>query len=175
MPDANTDADADAAVTSAAGSAVTSAVTSTDVSAVTSTDVSADVSAGAAQADAEAISAGIDDMYDAFLRADRARFDGHLHAEVTTWESHLPGPLRTRAELDAYRDERDRSGARPALAGLSAWDKRIDVWGDTGVARYVLVAEPHDGPAEHSRVTDVLRRADGVWLIVHHHSELLGS
>ncbi|MEV7009475.1 DUF4440 domain-containing protein [Streptosporangium sp. NPDC051022] len=124
-------------------------------------------------ADVEAISAGIDDMYDAFLAVDQERFDSHLHAEVTTWETHLPGPLRTRAELDAYREKRDRSG-RPALDGLSARDKRIDVWGDTGVARYVLVAEPPGGPAEHSRVTDVLRRTDGAWRIVHHHSELLG-
>ncbi|MEV8630345.1 DUF4440 domain-containing protein [Streptosporangium sp. NPDC051023] len=146
----------------------TSTVTSTVTASVTDTTTDA-------ATDAEAIAAGIDDMYDAFLQADRERFDGHLHAEVTTWESHLPGPLRTRAELDAYREERDRSGARPALARLCAQDKRIDAWGDTGVARYVLVAEPSDGPAEYSRVTDVLRRTGGEWLIVHHHSELLGS
>ncbi|MGC5011312.1 nuclear transport factor 2 family protein [Streptosporangium sp. DT93] len=123
--------------------------------------------------DAAAIAAGIDDMYDAFLMADRARFDRHLHAEVTTWETHLPGPLRTRSELDAYRDGRDDSGTRPALDRLAAEDKRIDVWGDAGVARYVLVAEPPGEPAQHSRVTDVLRRVDGAWFIVHHHSELL--
>ncbi|MFI6513025.1 DUF4440 domain-containing protein [Streptosporangium sp. NPDC050855] len=130
-------------------------------------------SATDAGADATAIAAGIDDMYDAFLSADRARFDRHLHAEVTTWETHLPGPLRTRSELDAYRDGRDGSGARPELDRLAAEDKRIDVWGDTGLARYVLVAEPPGGPAQHSRVTDVLRRVGGDWLIVHHHSELL--
>lgn len=130
-------------------------------------------SASASGADADLIAAGIDDMYDAFLAADRRRFDGHLHDEVTTWETHLPGPLRTRSELDAYRDRRDGSGARPHLDRLTAEDKRIDVWDDTGVARYVLVAEPPGGPARHSRVTDVLRRVDGDWLIVHHHSELL--
>ncbi|GAA3409407.1 hypothetical protein GCM10018952_10000 [Streptosporangium vulgare] len=47
------------------------------------------------------------------------------------------------------------------------------MWDDTGVARYVLVAEPPGGPAQRSRVTDVLRRVGGDWLIVHHHSELL--
>lgn len=124
-------------------------------------------------AEAAAIAAGIDDMYDAFLAADRRRFDSHLHAEVTTWETHLPGPLRTRSELDAYRDERDGSGARPALDRLAAEDKRIDVWGDAGVARYLLVAEAPGEPAQYSRVTDVLRRTGGDWLIVHHHSELL--
>ncbi|WP_283133958.1 nuclear transport factor 2 family protein [Rhizohabitans arisaemae] len=125
--------------------------------------------------DAAAIAAGIDDMYDAFLAADRVRFDGHLDPDITTWETHLPGPLRSRAELDAYRDSRDASGARPTLSRLVARDKRIDVYGDVGVARYLLVAEKPGAPAEHSRVTDVLRRTDDDWLIVHHHAEYLGS
>ncbi|WP_306205474.1 nuclear transport factor 2 family protein [Actinoplanes sp. RD1] len=120
------------------------------------------------------IAAGIDDMYDAFLAGDRERFDSHLHAEVTTWETHLPGPLRTRGELDEFRDTRDAAGERPKLAVLAATDKRIDVWGEVGVARYVLVAqEETGGPEQHSRVTDVLRRVDGGWVIMHHHSELV--
>jgi ketosteroid isomerase-like protein len=122
---------------------------------------------------AAAIAAGIDDMYAAFLAGDRRRFDAHLHADVTTWETHLPGPLRTRGELDAYRDERDAAGRRPRLTALDATDKHIDVWGDAAVARYVLVARGPDGAAEHTRVTDVLRRVDGRWLIVHHHAELV--
>lgn len=123
--------------------------------------------------DAAAIAADIDDMYAAFVAGDRGRFDSHLHPEVTTWETHLPGALRTRDELDAYRDHRDAQGARPQLATLDARDKRIDVWGDTGVARYVLVAVPADqsGPAQQTRVTDVLRRGGDGWLIVHHHAE----
>ncbi|HEY0700238.1 MAG TPA: nuclear transport factor 2 family protein [Micromonospora sp.] len=129
------------------------------------------VAAGAA-----ALAAGIDDMYAAFLAGDRQRFDAHLHAEVTTWETHLPGPLRTRAQLDAYRDQRDAAGHRPRLAVLTARDKHIDVWDDVGVARYVLVAQARaeDAP-QLTRVTDVLRRIDGRWLIVHHHAELLGE
>lgn len=122
---------------------------------------------------AAAIAAAIDDMYQAFLAGDRARFDRHLHPEITVWETHLPGPLRSRAELDAYRDARDAAGRRPELAVLEARDKRIDVWGETGVARYLLVAEPPGGPAGHTRVTDVLRRTGDRWLIVHHHAELL--
>lgn len=156
------------------GDAVTETTTGAGAGDDIDTGSGIDAVTGAAGADAEAIAAGIDDMYDAFLAADRDRFDGHLHTEVTTWETHLPGPLRTRAELDAYREGRDRSGARPALTRLSAEDKRIDVWDDAGVARYLLVAEPPQGPVQRSRVTDVLRRVGGDWLIVHHHSELLG-
>ena len=44
-----------------------------------------------------------------------------------------------------------------------------------GVARYVLVAEPHGAPAQHTRVTDVLRHTRGRWLIAHHHAELLSE
>ncbi|RIV32704.1 nuclear transport factor 2 family protein [Micromonospora radicis] len=125
-------------------------------------------------ADEAAVAALIDDLYAAFLAGDRRRFDGHLHADVTTWETHLPGPLRSRAELDAYRNSRDASGQRPQLALLVARDKHIDVWGATAVARYVLLARSHpDQPLSATRVTDVLRRVGGRWLIVHHHAELL--
>lgn len=127
-----------------------------------------------AEIGAAAIAAGIDDMYAAFLAGDRARFDAHLHEDVTTWETHLPGPLRTRSELDTYRDTRDSAGERPVLALMAATDKRIDVWGDVGVARYVLVTkDATSGEEQQSRVTDVLRCVDGTWRIVHHHSELV--
>ncbi|MEU5904536.1 nuclear transport factor 2 family protein [Micromonospora sp. NPDC047527] len=127
-----------------------------------------------AEAGAAAIAAGIDDMYDAFLAGDKVRFDTHLHAEVTTWETHLPGPLRTRAQLNDYREQRDAAGQRPQLAVLAARDKRIDVWDDFGVARYMLVSQVGaDDEQELTRVTDVLRRIDGRWVIVHHHAELV--
>ncbi len=123
---------------------------------------------------AAAISALIDGMYDAFLAGDQTLFDAALADDVTTWETHLPGPLRTRAELDAYRAQRDAAGSRPSLVELRASEQRIDVWGELAVARYVLVArESPDAAPEHSRVTDVLRLQDGRWQIVHHHSELV--
>ncbi|MBU2663801.1 nuclear transport factor 2 family protein [Actinoplanes bogorensis] len=123
---------------------------------------------------AAAIAAGIDDMYAAFLAGDRSRFDAHLHEDVTTWETHLPGPLRTRRELDQFRDTRDAAGERPVLDVMTAVEKRIDVWGDTGVARYVLVTrDAGSGLEQRTRVTDVLRCLDGSWRIVHHHAELV--
>ncbi|MET7397786.1 nuclear transport factor 2 family protein [Dactylosporangium sp. NPDC005572] len=125
---------------------------------------------------ADEIAAAIDDMYAAFLAGDRGRFDAHLDPDVTTWESHLPGPLRTRAELDEYRDRRDAAGRRPLLAELVARAKRIDVWGDVGVARYELHSRAEDQRPEQvsvTRVTDVLRRTGDGWRIVHHHAELV--
>jgi ketosteroid isomerase-like protein len=118
------------------------------------------------------IADAIDDMYAAFLAGDRGRFDAHLDADVTTWETHLPGPLRTRAELDEYRDQRDAAGRRPVLAEMAARAKRIDVWGDVGVARYELHCRGDD-EVSVTRVTDVLRRTGDGWRIVHHHAELV--
>lgn len=126
------------------------------------------------ETDTAAIAACIDDMYDAFLAGDTRRFDTHLHPEVTTWETHLPGPLRTRAELDAYRAQRDSAGTRPALDRLAPEEVWVDVWGDVAVARYVLVSVPAGGgQAQHTRVTDVMRRTDDGWRIAHHHAELV--
>lgn len=123
---------------------------------------------------AGAIASGIDDMYRAFLAGDQAGFDTHLHDDVTVWETHVPNGLMSRRQLDAYRQGRDLAGSRPRLTGLEAHDKRIDVWGEVGVARYELVAiEPGAGDdrPQRARVTDVFRRIGGRWLIVHHHAE----
>ncbi|MFD2354042.1 hypothetical protein ACFSTC_39320 [Nonomuraea ferruginea] len=93
------------------------------------------------------IAAAIDDMYAAFVAGDRARFDGHLHPDVTTWETHLPGPPCAPApSWTPTATPGTAPAARPVMDTLTARDKRIDVWGEVGVARYVLVAEPHGAP-----------------------------
>jgi len=120
--------------------------------------------------EAEAIVEGIRDMYAAFLAGDRRRFDGHLAADATTWESHLPR-LYDRAELDAYRDRRSPAET-PVLDDLRVGVERVDVWGDVAVVRYVLTAVPPQGGAETTRVTDVLAHGGDGWRIVHHHAEL---
>ncbi|CAN5390926.1 hypothetical protein BH09ACT1_BH09ACT1_26610 [soil metagenome] len=126
----------------------------------------------ALSADAASVLAGITDMYDAFQSGDRARFDSHLDADVTTWESHLPG-LVSRAELDAYRDNRTPQ-ERPQLHELRVDPQRIDTFDDHALARYELIAVASEGgEAEVTRVTDVLRRTAEGWIIIHHHAELV--
>ncbi len=131
--------------------------------------------APATSAAADEIVRAVEDLYAAFLAGDRARFDGHLHPDVTTWETHLPSLLPDRQALDHYRDQRP-ADAVPDLRSLDVEAPRVDVWGDTALARYELVATPRTGEATPpSRVTDVLRRIDGRWLIVHHHAESAGE
>lgn len=117
------------------------------------------------------ILSGLNDMYDSFVRGDRQRFDTHLDEELTAWESHLPR-LLDRQGLDSYRDRRTPDQV-PRLAELRIVDPAIDVWGDRALARYELVSVPVDEHerVEVRRVTDVLRRTNQGWRIIHHHAE----
>jgi hypothetical protein len=99
---------------------------------------------------------------------DPARFDRHLHPEITIWESDQPGPLIGLAELDLLRGRRDAGTPRPELL---VEDLLVDRWHDVAaVARYVLRARMHGGDTTF-RVTDVWDLAEGGWQIVHHHAE----
>lgn len=109
------------------------------------------------------------DMYDAFVADDRERFDSHLHSEATTWESHFP-KMFSREELDSYRDRR-RPEQRPEVTAMQVHPRRIEVWGDFALAAYLLVIRLPDQRTETMRITDVLRRIDGRWRIVHHHAQ----
>ena len=116
---------------------------------------------------------GLNDMYDSFVQGDRQRFDTHLDIELTAWESHLPR-LVDREGLDSYRDRRTPEEI-PRVTEMRIVDPAIDVWGDRALARYELVSIPVDAdePVQFRRVTDVLRRTDSGWRIIHHHAELV--
>src|SRR5690606_27633510 len=114
---------------------------------------------------------GIRDMYDACVPDDRARCDSHLHSRTTTWERALPR-LYSRAELDDFRDRRGEPGARALVRELHVDPRRVDVWGDTAIAAYLLrIVTPDAADTSTTRVTDVLRRDDDGWRIVHHHAQ----
>ncbi|GAB2621255.1 nuclear transport factor 2 family protein [Pseudactinotalea suaedae] len=102
---------------------------------------------------------------------DRPAFDAHLHPEITIWESDAPA-LLSLAELDALRDQRAAAGSRgPAPAWVRPEQIRVDRWEDSAVVRFVLRAHVDGGEDETFRVTDVLRRDEAGWRIVHHHAE----
>lgn len=105
---------------------------------------------------------------------DRAAFDARLHPEITVWESADPRLMRGIAELDELRGPaiapEDRSTPLPLVVPTQIV---ADAWGDTGVVRYLLeVRESEQSPIlETVRVTDVMRRGENGWHIVHHHAQ----
>jgi hypothetical protein len=131
-------------------------------------DVSDPDTTGAAE---DGVLAAIRDMYDAFLADDRERFDSHLHGSTTTWESGLPA-MYSRTELDEFRERRAATGSRPVVSEMTVEPQRIEVWGDTAVIAYLLrISTADDAYAGLARITDVMRRIDDTWVIVHHHAQ----
>jgi ketosteroid isomerase-like protein len=62
------------------------------------------------------------------------------------------------------------SFGRPEAAGSSVGDLRARVFGDTAYTISTFRASPAFGGATMN-CTNVLRRIDGVWKIVHHHAD----
>ncbi|MEV8253382.1 nuclear transport factor 2 family protein [Rhodoglobus sp. NPDC076762] len=108
---------------------------------------------------------------------DRAAFDARLHPDVTVWESADARLLHGIAELDELRGPAiapaDRATPLPSVVPVEIV---ADNWGETGLIRYVLEVRPSaDEPLiERVRVTDVLRKSEAGWSIVHHHAQDLG-
>jgi len=122
----------------------------------------------------EDLTATITAMYHAL--GDRPAFDAHLHPDLTIWETDAPDLLHGLAALDALRDRRAAAAAASAAPPTSVAPEQLlaEVWGDTGLVRYVLRATyAGEQPDECFRVTDVLRRDGSGWRIVHHHAEAL--
>lgn len=109
---------------------------------------------------------------------DRERFDSHLDPQITIWESDADRMLIGLDELDRLRDER-ASRSIEDVQSLSVTPEKlhVEVWDDTSMARYLLIARrPGSSTTDQRfRVTDVLRRRDGRWRIVHHHAESEGG
>lgn len=111
-------------------------------------------------------------MYAAY--PDSERFDQHLHADITIWETDRPGALIGLPELTELRDSRRAEAADSPAPRLSVDELLVDRWGEhAAVARYLLHADASGGQTSF-RVTDVWD-ADGAdnWRIVHHHAEQL--
>lgn len=124
-------------------------------------------------------SSGAAELHDTIVElyralGDRTAFDARLHPELTVWESADPRLMRGIAELDELRGPaiapEDRVTPLPLVVPTQIV---ANAWGDTGVVRYVLeVRETEQSPIlETVRVTDVMRRDEEGWRIVHHHAQ----
>lgn len=114
-------------------------------------------------------------VYDAFVAGDRAAVDRVIAQDATIWDAFEERLVRGRSELDALRDGRPAGGPRPQE--LRAVEPVIDIYGDVGVVRHLLLVRyPADAGIAEQRVrnTSVWQRRDGRWQCVHNHEDLLG-
>ena len=119
--------------------------------------------------------AAVTAIYDGYLAGDRTAVDARISPDATLWDaSHAP-LVRGRDELDALRDARPADAPKPSE--IDAHDAVIDVFDDVAVVRHLLTVRypPGAGRAEQRiRNTGVWRRAaDGRWLCVHNHEDVL--
>lgn len=123
----------------------------------------------------ERLWAAVNAIYEGFLAGDREAIDRNIFPDATMWDSSHEPLLRGKAELDAVRDARRPDDASPS--SLQAIDPVIDVFGDIGLVRHVLVASfpPESGEPElRIRNTSVWRRSGDRWLCLHNHEDVLG-
>lgn len=114
-------------------------------------------------------------IYQAFADGDVHRIEDALAPECTVWDVFTPELIRGREERARFHAA---DQAQMRARGLLSWNlnqPEVEVWGDTAVARYLLDFEyrPPRPFAGRVRITDVLRRRDGRWQVVHHHEGLV--
>jgi ketosteroid isomerase-like protein len=120
--------------------------------------------------------AAVTSVYGSFLAGDRAAVDGVIAADATVWDAFEERLARGRDELDALRDARPSD--EPSPVELRAIEPVIDIYGDIGVVRHLLVVR-YDADSgideQHVRNTSVWQRRGGRWQCIHNHEDLLGG
>jgi ketosteroid isomerase-like protein len=117
----------------------------------------------------------IKEMFRAFMEHRPADIEAALHPDCTIWDVFVPDLIQGRANRDQYHAaDQAQSQARGPLT-LNTDSYVISVWGDTALARYYVrfKYEPPNAVAGVVRITTVLRRENGKWLIVHHQEGML--
>lgn len=123
-------------------------------------------------ADSGAIENVIRGIFSNFARGNPAGIEAAESADVTVWDVFTPQLIQGQNALKEFHAaDKAQMQARGTLR-LNVEDGMvIDVWGDTAVARYYInfTYDPPNATSGRIRITDVLRRIDAKWLVVHHH------
>jgi uncharacterized protein (TIGR02246 family) len=127
--------------------------------------------------DSRAIASLIRGIYEAFAGGNIGAIESALADDCTVWDVFTPQLIKGREQRERFHeaDQRQKSSR-----GALTWrldEPLIDVWGDTAIARYVLefAYAPPRVVEGTIRITDVLRKRDGRWRIVHHHEGTMPS
>ena len=113
----------------------------------------------------------ISTMFQNFSDGDIEGMERLLAPDCTLWDLFVPDLVAgTQQRLQFHEADRAQSKARGELT----WNIRFvreEIWDDFALMCYYFdftYAEPN-GMQATVRITDVLRRTDGEWHIIHHH------
>ena len=122
-----------------------------------------------------AIWAAFLEIYQGAVTGDRALSNRHIDPAATLWDAEEPQLISGLAELELTRDRRVATDT--ALVSISPEPPLIDVWGSTALVRHyfeVTLATASGTESIRVRNTSVWREADGRWLAVHNHEDVIG-
>ncbi|MDX2221120.1 MAG: nuclear transport factor 2 family protein [Rhodospirillaceae bacterium] len=124
---------------------------------------------------AREVGAIIHGIFKAFQDHAPGGIEDHMAADATVWDVFTPHLIRGRAERDKFHaDDQAQMQARGALT-MTIDGMVVDAWDDTALARFYLnfKYQPPNPAEGRVRITDVFRRVNGTWKIVHHHEGLV--
>jgi ketosteroid isomerase-like protein len=121
--------------------------------------------------DEAAIEAVIRGIFENFAAHRSDDIEGSLDADCTVWDVFKPDLIQGTAERARFHAEDQAQMQARGKLTMRIETPLTDVWGDTAVARYRLSFsyEPPNPAEGVVRITDVLRRKGGRWVVVHHH------
>lgn len=117
------------------------------------------------------ITAIIKGMFTAFEDHNPDGIEGPMHPDATVWDVFTPHLIRGTEERKKFHaDDQEQMQARGPLT-LTIEDPEVSAWADTAIACYYInyKYEPPNAAEGQVRITNVFRKIDGKWLIVHHH------
>ncbi len=111
-------------------------------------------------------------VYSAALEShDADDTDQPFHDDATLWDAFEPSLYIGKEERMEFHnlDQEQLKGRGPLTMNLE--EPIVTAWSDTAIARYHLdyAFEPPNAHAGRIRITDVFRRIDDRWMIMHHH------
>ena len=127
-------------------------------------------------ADVGAIEIVIRGIFSNFARGNPAGIEAAESADVTVWDVFTPQLIQGQKALKEFHATDKAQMESRGTLHLNVEDGMvIDVWGDTAVARYYInfTYDPPNATSGRIRITDVLRRIDAQWLVVHHHEGMV--
>jgi ketosteroid isomerase-like protein len=128
-----------------------------------------------AAADKDQIIKLIHGIFEAFANHQSGEIESTLHPDATVWDVFVPDFIRGTAERQKFHEaDQKQMQARGALA-WSVEMADVRVWDDSAIACYYLsfTYQPPNATAGRVRITDVFRRLDGKWRVIHHHEGMV--
>lgn len=123
----------------------------------------------------EDIERAIRSIFESFQSGDIHGLEDMLAEDCTVWDVFTPEFIVGR---EARREFHEADRAQSQARGPLTWNARFvrtEVWNDLALACYYLNFEYQEPGAMTGsvRITDLLRRENGRWSVIHHHEGLI--